>query len=112
MKNKPVNTFRISRFISEEAYGGIILIFATITALIWANSAYYDVYHHIWHELKVGFAWGEINLIASLHHWINDGLMALFFSLFNKKSINAHCRSNWGNVDSCLNLCFGFGKLS
>jgi NhaA family Na+:H+ antiporter len=79
MKNKPVNTFRISRFISEEAYGGIILIFATITALIWANSAYYDVYHHIWHELKVGFAWGEINLIASLHHWINDGLMALFF---------------------------------
>lgn len=79
MKNKPLNTFSISRFISEEAYGGIILIFATIAALIWANSAYYDSYHHLWHELKVGFAWGEINMIGSLHHWINDGLMALFF---------------------------------
>ncbi|MBW2220084.1 MAG: Na+/H+ antiporter NhaA [Deltaproteobacteria bacterium] len=79
MKNKPVNTFKISRFISEEAYGGIILIFATIAALIWANSAFYDAYHHIWHELKVGFIWGEINMVWSLHHWINDGLMALFF---------------------------------
>lgn len=79
MKNKPVFTFRISRFISEEAYGGIILIFVTIAALIWANSAYYDTYHYLWHELKVGFVWGEIDMVGSLHHWINDGLMALFF---------------------------------
>ncbi len=79
MKNKPVVTFRISRLISEEAYGGIILIFATIAALIWANSAYYDSYHYLWHELKVGFIWGEIDMVGSLHHWINDGLMALFF---------------------------------
>ena len=64
MKNKPVNTFKISRFISEEAYGGIILIFATVVALIWANSAFYDSYHHLWHELKVGFVWGEINILA------------------------------------------------
>jgi NhaA family Na+:H+ antiporter len=79
MKNKPVTTFRISRFINEEAYGGVILIFATIAALIWANSTLYESYHHIWHELKVGFAWGDINMIGSLHHWINDGLMAIFF---------------------------------
>jgi len=79
MKNKPLNTFRISRFINEEAYGGIILIIAAIAALIWANSSFYESYHYIWHELKVGFAWGDINMITSLHHWINDGLMALFF---------------------------------
>ncbi len=79
MKNEPVNTYKISRFINEEAYGGIILIFATIAALIWANSTFYDLYNHIWHELKVGFVWGEINMVGSLHHWINDGLMALFF---------------------------------
>jgi len=79
MKNKPLNAFGISRFISEEAYGGIILIFATIAALIWANSTFYESYHHLWHELKVGFVWGEINMVGSLHHWINDGLMALFF---------------------------------
>ena len=79
MKNKSVRTFSISRFINEEAYGGIILIIATIIALVWANSSFYDSYHYIWHELKVGFAWGDINMITSLHHWINDGLMALFF---------------------------------
>ncbi len=79
MKNKPLNAFGISRFISEEAYGGIILIFATIAALLWANSTFYESYHHLWHELKVGFVWGEINMVGSLHHWINDGLMALFF---------------------------------
>jgi len=79
MKNKPLSSFKISRFINEEAYGGVLLIIATIAALIWANSSFYESYHHIWHELKVGFAWGDLNMIASLHHWINDGLMALFF---------------------------------
>jgi len=79
MKNKPLNSFRISRFINEEAYGGILLIIATIAALYWANSAFYDSYHYIWHEYKVGFVWGNIDMVASLHHWINDGLMALFF---------------------------------
>lgn len=79
MQEKPLNSFRISRFINEEAYGGILLIIATIIALIWANSTFYESYHHIWHEYKVGFVWGDIDLVASLHHWINDGLMALFF---------------------------------
>ena len=79
MKNKPLNSFKISRFISEEAYGGLILIAATIIALFWSNSAWYESYHHLWHEIKLGFSFGETNLNASLHHWINDGLMALFF---------------------------------
>ncbi len=79
MKNKPLSSFRISRFINEEAYGGVLLIIATIAALIWANSSFYESYYHIWHEIKVGFAWGDLDMISSLHHWINDGLMALFF---------------------------------
>ncbi len=79
IENKPLSSFKISRFINEEAYGGVLLIIATIVALIWANSSFYDAYHYIWHELQVGFAWGDLNMIGSLHHWINDGLMALFF---------------------------------
>lgn len=79
MDNKPKNTFKISRFISEEAYGGIFLIIAAIAALTWANSVFYGSYEYIWNELKVGLVWGELNLVFSLHHWINDGLMALFF---------------------------------
>jgi len=79
MENKPLSSFKISRFINEEAYGGILLIIATIAAMFWANSSFYESYHHIWHDYKVGFIWGEIDMVASLHHWINDGLMALFF---------------------------------
>ena len=70
---------RIKNFINEEAYGGIFLIFVAIIALIWANSSFYESYHYIWHEFEVGYTWGDFELIGSLHHWINDGLMALFF---------------------------------
>lgn len=79
MKNKPINYFRISNFINEETYGGVLLILATFIALFWANSSYYESYHHVWHEIKVGFVWGKIDLVSSIHHWINDGLMAIFF---------------------------------
>ena len=79
MKNKPLSSFKISQFINEEAYGGILLILMTIAAMIWANSSFYESYHHLWHDYKVGFVWGDLNMVASLHHWINDGLMALFF---------------------------------
>lgn len=77
--NKPVEKFRITNFINQASLGGIILIIVTIIALIWANSPFYESYHHVWHEVKVGFVWGKIDLVASIHHWINDGLMALFF---------------------------------
>jgi Na+:H+ antiporter, NhaA family len=79
MKNKSVESFSISRFINEETIGGIILIVSTLIALVWANSSFYSVYHHIWHEIKVGFIWGNMDLTVSIQHWVNDGLMALFF---------------------------------
>ena len=78
MKNKTVNTFKISNFINEEAYGGIILIFATIAALIWANSAFYDSYHNLWHELEVGFVGVWMAFVFSgVHATIAGVLIAL-----------------------------------
>ena len=79
MKNKPLTHFGIGNFINQQTIGGIILIVTTIIALIWSNSSYYNSYHDLWHEFKVGFVWGEIDMVGSLHHWINDGLMAIFF---------------------------------
>lgn len=79
MKNKPVAHFAISKFINEQTIGGIILIFTTIIALYWSNSSFHEGYHNLWHNFKVGFVWGDIDLVGSLHHWINDGLMAIFF---------------------------------
>lgn len=64
------NTFK--RFFESEKAGGILLIVCTIISLILANSQIGDQYLHIWHA-KVGG--------LSVEHWINDGLMAVFFLL-------------------------------
>ncbi len=76
---KPLSFFRITAFINQEAYGGVILIVAAVVAMVWANSAYSASYHHLWHEVEMGFSLGGFELKGALHHWINDGLMALFF---------------------------------
>ena len=76
---KTSSRFNILSFIKEESLGGFILIGTTIVALIWANSGLYESYHYIWHEVQMGFQFGNLDLTSSLHHWINDGLMALFF---------------------------------
>lgn len=65
-------------FFHRQAAGGIVLLAATILALILANSPLSDVYFHFWEaELSIGA--GNWGFTQSLHHWINDGLMALFF---------------------------------
>jgi Na+:H+ antiporter, NhaA family len=76
---KPLSTFDIRNFINAETSGGVILIIATIIAMVWANSAYYHSYHYIWHEFKAAVVWGDRMMEHSLHAWINDGLMVLFF---------------------------------
>lgn len=68
----------IQEFLHKEASGGILLIIATIIALVWANSPFADSYHHLWHTyLSINL--GNLSLNYSLHHWINDGLMVIFF---------------------------------
>ncbi len=79
MSEKPLESYGIKKFISQESLGGIILLACTVIAVVWANSPFYDLYHHVWHEIKIGFVLGNINTVASIGHWINDGLMALFF---------------------------------
>lgn len=76
---KAASSFNIGNFIKEESWGGIILILVTIIAVIWANSGFYDSYKYLWYELKLGFSVGSFELKGNLHHWINDGLMAVFF---------------------------------
>jgi NhaA family Na+:H+ antiporter len=71
--------FSITSFIREETLGGFLLIVATVIALIWANTGFYNSYNHIFHEIKAGFSFGGFEMKFSLQHWINDGLMAIFF---------------------------------
>ena len=67
-------------FASLEASGGILLIGCTIAALLWTNSRWAASYLHFWHtEVTIGL--GSARFSESLHFWINDGMMAVFFFL-------------------------------
>ena len=69
----------IKLFMSREKSGGIVLILSVTLAMILANSNIAESYFHFF-EQEVGFIVnGEPYLNYSLHHWINDGLMAMFF---------------------------------
>jgi NhaA family Na+:H+ antiporter len=69
----------LRRFMRFEAAGGILLMLASIAAMIWANSSYGHSYHQIWHETKLSIKIADFQIAWSLGHWINDLLMAVFF---------------------------------
>ena len=69
----------VLRFVDREVAGGILLLVATAVALVWVNTGWDDSYNALWHteiELAVG-TWHLPHM--SLGHFVNDGLMALFF---------------------------------
>ncbi|MGB1110379.1 MAG: Na+/H+ antiporter NhaA [Gammaproteobacteria bacterium] len=65
-------------FLHRETAGGVVLMTCTVIALVLANSPLVGSYEHLLH-IPMGFSFGETSLVMSLHHWINDGLMTLFF---------------------------------
>jgi NhaA family Na+:H+ antiporter len=66
------------QFFRTGSAGGIVLLACTAIALAWANSPWGDSYFHLWEQyFTIGFS--EIALTLTLHHWINDGLMVIFF---------------------------------
>ncbi len=66
-------------FLHSPWAGGIILVVFTVIAILLANlPATKEFYAHLWHtEFGIGFK--GFNLTKSLEHWINDGLMVIFF---------------------------------
>lgn len=69
----------LQHFMHQEKSGGIVLGISIIVALVLANSPLAEAYHHFFSH-KLGFVFnGEDYLNFSLHHWINDGLMSMFF---------------------------------
>jgi NhaA family Na+:H+ antiporter len=65
-------------FVETKSSGGILLLGSTLAALIWANSPWADSYQHFWHT-PLSIRLGTASLNYDLSHWINDGLMAVFF---------------------------------
>ncbi|MGM9991320.1 MAG: Na+/H+ antiporter NhaA [Candidatus Bruticola sp.] len=67
----------INRFINAETSGGIVLLLATIAALIWANTMP-ESYTGFW-STRASVGIGVFSLEHTLLEWVNDGLMAIFF---------------------------------
>ena len=80
MKFEKIDTLLkpFNRFIHRESTAGIFLLVCSVVALVLANSPWSEAYHHLWeYEFSIGFAGHVVS--NSLHHWISDGLMAMFF---------------------------------
>ena len=65
-------------FLHAQTTTGLVLMIATLIALILANTPLADGYAHFFHT-QIDFNVGSWKLSHSIHHWINDGLMAVFF---------------------------------
>jgi len=68
----------LHRFLHVEAISGAVLLVAAAAALIWANSSFAHSYHAFW-NLPLTIGVGEHVFSRSLHFWVNDALMTVFF---------------------------------
>ena len=65
-------------FVHSEVASSVALLVASIVALAWANSPWADTYFQLLHT-PIGVSYGGHRFALTLHHWINDGLMVVFF---------------------------------
>ena len=78
MTKRKLDLFR--NFFQSEKAGGFLLIGCTAISLIIANSFFSDDYLHFWHY-KADLSFWKVELNYTVEHWVNDGLMAIFFLL-------------------------------
>nr|WP_315043181.1 Na+/H+ antiporter NhaA [uncultured Moraxella sp.] len=71
---------KIKAFFALDMAGGIVLALSAILAMIVANSPLYSLYNH-WLELPIIVQIGSLKIDHDAVHWINDGLMVIFFFL-------------------------------
>jgi Na+/H+ antiporter NhaA len=67
-------------FVATETSGAVAIVAAALVALAWANSPWVGSYESLW-TTELSLRAGEWTLAHDLRHWVNDGLMALFFFL-------------------------------
>jgi NhaA family Na+:H+ antiporter len=85
------------QFLQKESSSGIILIFITIIVLIISNSPLSQLYHSLL-STHVEIRISEFHIDKALYHWVNDGLMAIFFLLIGievKREVLEGDLSSW-----------------
>jgi Na+:H+ antiporter, NhaA family len=68
----------VEEFVHDEASGGLLLMACAVLAMVMANTGLANLYEGVLHT-KLAVNLGEYSVSHTVHHWINDGLMALFF---------------------------------
>lgn len=68
----------VEHFLHIEAVSGVALLIAALVAIVWANSPFAQSYHDLWHA-PLSFGIGGFSVSQSLHFWVNDALMTVFF---------------------------------
>lgn len=68
----------VAKFLHIEAAGGVFLLLVALTAMGLANSSWSEGFLAFW-KTPIGFSAGSFEVSHSLRHWINDGLMTIFF---------------------------------
>jgi len=76
----PVSRLLLSaqHIIHNEVVAGGSLFVAAVIALLWANSPWQETYHALI-SVPLGFSFGSFSFVLDLRHWVNDGLMVIFF---------------------------------
>lgn len=94
--NSPMAALR--NIVKHEAFPGMLLIACAVAALIVANSPLYGWYYSMLHDTKGVIGLGSFVIEKHLLHWINDGLMAIFFFLIGlevKREMMEGLLSTW-----------------
>jgi NhaA family Na+:H+ antiporter len=87
----------LERFLQVEASSGLVLLGAALVALVWANSPLGPLYERLW-ETHVTLALGDLRSSETIHFWVNDGLMVVFFFVVGleiRREIHAGELSEW-----------------
>jgi Na+/H+ antiporter NhaA len=71
-------TAPVRDYLNTETGGAMVLLAAAVTALVWANSPWSDSYESLW-TTRLSIELGSGGISLDLRHWVNEGLMTLFF---------------------------------
>ena len=97
---------KIKQLIHSETFPGILLIFFTLLALICQNTIFSVIYEHFLH-IEISFEVNEFRLSKSLLHWINDGLITIFFLCIGLELKYEVMRGQLRNIKSVSLPIFG-----
>lgn len=97
---------KIKQLIHSETFPGILLIFFTLLALLCQNTIFSVIYEHFLH-IEISFEVNEFKISKSLLHWINDGLITIFFLCIGLELKYEVMRGQLRNIKSVSLPIFG-----